>query len=252
MADSKRTSTLEANFTTKLSDFRSAPGNLPGIVQGLDIYRVEVGNNSGGDARLGWGYTLTGVKVGDYDTVGASPKYTDRTSDLAAGAISIGGDGGILIQSPEPLNSIQFNVTVVGGAISAQKYWDGSTFKTFNAAGTEHVEYDTLALTSTGAAVGIFVAPDDLAALEATDSPVTDDGLTAGNYAWLIELASAATVDQLDLVRLVNRVEVVGNGNSLIDEFRGGKKLPNGAKVVGYCATANKANSLIVEYTQAP
>ena len=248
------TDKLEGNFTTKLSDFQSAPGNLPGIPQALEVHRVEVGNNSGGDARLGWGYVMaqSTIKVGDYDVPGASPKYTDRSADLALGATLLGTGGGILIQSPEPFHSIQFNVTVVGGAISQQSYFDGTSLKVFDSAGTEHTEYDTLDLTGLGAAAGIFVKPADMAPLAATDSLVTDEGLTAGMYVWLIELATPVTVDNLDIVRLQNRVEVVANGNSLVDSYDGGKKLPGGARIVGYCSTANKANSLIVEYRQAP
>lgn len=249
----RQTQKIEKNFTTKISDFYSVPGSVPGLVERIEVHRMEVFNNSTAAARVGWGYRMadSAVKVGDFNAGGGAPRYTDRTTSIAAGtATALGTGGGILIQSPEPFHSVQFNVTIAGGAISALQYWDGTQLKTFNAAGSEHVSYDTLDLTGTGNQFNVFVPPSDMAPVAAGDTLVDDDGVTAGMYVYVITLASVVTVDDFSVVRLLNRLESLADGATLVDTLDGGKKLPGGAKLVAYCSTANKENGFICDYTK--
>jgi len=244
MAESYK-DTVATNFGTKISTFIPLPGNsLPGIPQGFRIDKVLVSNNSGAAGRLGWGFTLAGLGVADYD----GALLTSRTEDIAAGA-TIGNGGSIIIQSPTPIESIQLNVTAAGGAITAQQYWDGTQFKTFDAAGTEHVEYDTLA-TAVGRQFGVVVAPSDWARME--DETLIAQGFSRGMYVWKIDLAAPVTVDAVDGVKLVTVVEEVAAGQALTDCDDGFLLVPAGGRIVAYSETAAKENLISFRYSQTP
>jgi hypothetical protein len=220
-----------------------------GLSQALELHRVEIANRTGADAVVGWGYAYgsAALKIGDYDTVGPSPKYTDQTDALAGGATLLGTGGGIIIQAPERFNAATFNVTVVGGAVSDVKYWNGSAFVTNGTSAAESLDPTALSVSTEVR----YSSPVDEVALAAGDSPVDDDGLTAGMYAWLIELASPVTIDRLEVIRLQNLIAVVANGNSLVDVYDGGKKLPTGVAVVPYISAANTDNFFIAEFSKA-
>jgi len=334
------TDTLEGNFSTKILDQFSAPGTLQ---HALEVHRIEIGNNSGATARVGWGYSFPqfGIDFGDFtEAVGASVVIQDLTYDAdvaglqgnlinityvddgTAGAetvdvsgysitvhmedgvstatqiktavdadvdaaalvtVTVSGTGSnaqteqgptfliggnsaysskkaqmaqdgsvaistsLLIQGAEKFHSIQLEITASGSTITSQRYWNGTDFVEFT--GTQ---YDAMSVSSTGRKFNIFIPPTDWVALEAGDSPVTEDGLRQGAYVWIIDLASSITISEIDLVKLVNRIEAVPDGNSLIDSYDGGKKLPGGAKIVPYVSTANPENSMIAEYSKAP
>lgn len=234
-------------FSSKLdSKILNLPAPAVGFKQSLEIHRIEVGNSSGADAAAGWGYAWPSeaIKLGDYDTVGPSPKYTERSQDLAAGAIALGTGGGIVVQVPRAFGALGMNVTIVGGAISARKYWNGSSFATFS--GTQ---LETLVPTGTGYSVDLSHYPSDWASLVAADAPVASDGLSAGYFAWLIELAAPVTIDRLEAITMRNYVELVADGNALVDSYEPGIKLPFNSSVVPYLSIANADNWAQIEYS---
>lgn len=243
-------------FTTVANDEVLSAPTTP-IKENLVIHEIEIGNSSGDDASCGWGYRLLDSewKAGLWDD-GAEPDYIDDTTDaqdVGADDFSIGSDtvdnDGFVIQADRTFNIVTLDVGTaeVGGTPEYEyTYWNGSSW----AALTTLAEPNFAA---TGVQTLAFLLPNDWAALASGDDPVDTDELDAGKYAircraTTAPTTSAATVNEIEVVKLLDFIEKVADGNSSVKEYPAGKIVPAGRVVIPYCSTADASNWISIEY----
>lgn len=247
-------------FTNIAKDKVLAPSSGP-IVEGIMVGRVEVGNSSGDDAAMGWGYQPADAewKSGQWDVSATGSEYIDDTTDAQdAGTDDFAlttttDDDGFVVQSLHKFNVIGITVsTAAAGGTPAYsyKYWNGSAWATLNLLTSPD-------LSGTGDTYIVFLAPHDWTSLASGDSPVTS-GLDAGKYAILVQATTAPTgtaalATVLWPVKICDYIEVVSDGQSVVKKYDHGMvKIPATASVVPYCSTADNANWVSIDYTKSP
>ena len=250
-----RTGPVAFSTTANTSVLTPGAGSQPDSIY---LGAVEVGNSTGANASCGFGYFVPNAmwKAGQWDD-SISASYTDDTTDAQdAGTddflmnmASPANDDGFIIQSREKFNSVYFSLTTAGsgGGIATPNYayWNGSAWTTFT-------PFLTAAYDSTGAKTFAFLKPADWTALVAADTPVATDGLTAGMYAIKVAWATAPTTEpQADFLKpanLLDYVENVADGASIVFNAQGEIKIPGRASLMAFCNVANAQNWVNVEY----
>jgi hypothetical protein len=220
------------------------------------IGSVEVGNSSGSDAFMGWGYKMpnTSWAAGQWDD-SANASYTADTTDAQdAGANDFAlttttNDDGFILECDEPFHVIGITVgTAEGGSPAyAYEYWDGSSW-----ANLEPFMLYTPDFTGTGDTYFGWLQPHDWTALATGDTPVDTDGLTAGRYAIKLDASTAPSTAPLAnvlwVVRLCDYVEAVGDGKSITLTASGEIQIPYQAGVVPITETADSGNWCSIRY----
>ena len=234
------------------------------IKESIMVGRVEIGNSSGADASAGWGFQPADAswKAGQvsFDGTDTMDSYTEDTTDAQdAGTgdfalTTTTNDDGFAVQAATPFNVIGVTVSqaAAGGSPAYEYYyWNGSIWATLNVLSA----FDP---SGTGDKYVTFLAPHDWAAFTATDEPVATYGFTAGLYGVAVIAATApsstaALATKIWPVRLLDYIETVGDGQSVVRRYdHGMAKIPSGSSLVPYCSTADNANWITIDYTKSP
>lgn len=242
---------------SSIADDRIDLSSTSPFLENAIVHEIEIGNSSGGDASCGWGIELLSAewKAGQWDN-SEDPAYVDDTTDAQDSGTddfaltTTTNNDGYVVQAREPFNIVGIDVSTAEAGSPTYEYtfWDGSAWTTL----------PTLAVpdyTGTGVEFLTFLKPNTWAALASGDTPVDTEGLTAGYYAIRCRATTAPSTAPLatDLwvVKLLDYVETVGDGNSIVKEYRSGKAILAGRNIVPYCSTANAANWIQFEYRRS-
>lgn len=229
------------------------------IKEFLDVFEVQLGNSSGADASMGWGYSIVDDdwKAGLWDD-SADPAYIDDTTDAqdaGTGDFALGSDtvanDGFAVQAKVFPNVIRIDIGTaeVGTASVAEyTYWNGSSWGTL-------ATIETPDFTTTGDQYLVALTPLDAALLASGDTPVDTEGMTAGYYAVRVRFTTAAgtsapIADELSLVHLLDYIEKVADGTASVEttEEEGTLLIPPGAAIVPYASTADSKNWIKVKW----
>lgn len=199
----------------------------------LKIHRIEVGNSSGADAQAGWGIGLAqgALKVGSL----ASAVFTESLDD------SFTVDTALLIASPIPLNAIKLNVSGAAAGAGALKYYNGSSLAAYVVGSLA-----TLDLSGTGLTNSLnTLVPSDQVKVTANAL-----GLPENYYVYVVDTnVDGAIVDSIEGIQLVDYLEIVADGNALVNCYDAGKVVSLNGSVYSFISTANANNFTSIEYT---
>lgn len=259
MSDRTFASTGVMTFASVINDEVLAPQTWPaaGLPPGentssvankmsLVIEQIDVGNKSGGTAQCAWGYRRkldNGLLVGDATT----SAYTDKSVSIQAGATLVGGAGYIAVQAIEKFNSVKLAISATSASSSVTlKYWNGTTFATVPS-GAIIQNVDPSSATTQYI---IFKAPNSWVPMDPADAHVAA-GYGRGKFILLIQVSASVTLTDVSIVKLMDWVETVANGNALSKEPVGEIIIPAGCPIVPYCSTANDANWVQIDFKQS-
>lgn len=205
------------------------------VANSIEVQGFEVTNSDGEASRVMIGYKMPKIFVYDYD---GSSTITDRTDDLAAGQITLGADGEIIIGSPVPLMSIEFDVDTAGGALSSKEYYNGALTSLT-------VGLETADITSTGLQSETFLLPNDILPLPADHALVTA-GVHPGLYIYKADIASSAVIDSIKGYHFVYNYEDIPSGSTVSTTAT--MDLPAGAQPACFVENADAGNATNVIY----
>jgi hypothetical protein len=230
-------------------------GSNAAVNDRLYLGTVEVGNSAGAAASCGFGYELPDAmwKAGQWDD-SETASYVDDTTDAqstTANDFPISTttvNDGFVVQALCPFNSIGITISVAitaNGSAPEYTYWNG--------AWTALTILNTPDFANTGDTYINFLRPVDWTPLAAADAPVATDGLSTGYYAVRVRMITAAPsaacrATELWASRLLDYVESVDDGKSIVFNAQGEIIIPYRASLIAYCSTANAANWINIEY----
>lgn len=226
---------------------------LTPIPQSINIYQVDIANNSGSTAAMGYGYKVLAAnyKVGQWDA-SASPEFIDDTTDAQdAGADDVAlftttNNDGFAVSAAVKFGCVNIVVSTAeaGSPTYAYTYWNGSDW----AAIVPIVSPD---YTSTGETSLVFAIPSDWA-----KGGDTGEGIDSNHYA-IKAVASTApttaplatTVHPVVLLDLVGAVADGSNINKTAYVRSKGATIPPGHSLVPYSSVSDASNVIYVEYS---
>jgi hypothetical protein len=209
----------------------------------LYIQGVNVGNNSGGTAALGWGYRFpsSALQIGNWN----GTTFTSVAAAIQAGTTTTLGTGGaILVSAPERLWSVGITIVDKLSATScAGHVWNGSGF-------TALTEISVLDPAHNDFRNNFFLPPEAWVKVASGDT-LALAGLKVGSYVIKLVLNSTLTANNVSGIRLLDYVKTVADGNSLSKDFiTNHRVIPPGCPVVPYCSTAAASNFMQIDFRQ--
>lgn len=241
-------------FSGKGSDeIITAP--LTPVPQSIRVYQVDLSNNSGSTATMGYGYKVLDAdyKVGQWDDSAGTEFIDDTTDAQDAGSDDVAlftttNNDGFVVSAKRRFDLVNINVTTAetGSPVYVYEYWDGSAWQSFVPAVTPD-------FTSTGETALVFSIPDDWAL-----GGGTGEGIDAEHYAIRVTASTAPTTAPLaSTVKAVVVLDMVGsvvdgsNINKTQYSNSDGAKIPPGHSLVPYSSVSDNSNVIYVEYAYA-
>lgn len=244
-------------FANKAKDEIISGPTTP-IAESLFLKEVQVGNGSGADASVAFGYKLPVAKwkAGQWDD-SESVSYIDDTThaqDATANNFALTtttNNDGFVIQSSEKFNIVGLTVGTIqaGSPVFEYTYWNGSAWSTLATLSSPD-------FTAAADTYLVFNEPVDWAALSSADTPVATDGLTANYFAIRVRATTAPSTAPIAniawVIKLLDYIKTIPNGYAAVRTSVEGIKVPPGHAIVPYCSTASSANWIIIEYKKGP
>lgn len=245
-------STGVRTFTTVINSEVLTPQTLPATgnpsgenttqtapKRSIYIHSVDIVNTSGSTCAVGWGYRFpaTHIQIGNWD----GTTLTDKTTAVQAGSAVLGTR--VLVGVPEPFNSVGLTISNFGTAATCtSKYWNGSSLASLT-------ELTALAPTSNTFCYNVAIPPIAWVPVASGDALATA-GMKVGHYVLELTLSSTVTVSTASVVRLVDYVKTVTDGNGLSRTFIEKKVIPAGCPIVPYISTAAATNTVQIDFGQ--